>query len=242
MIIADALRADPDLNRRCAVAAFLVLVALKPTFASASPSTESSAIVIKVNRAAKRLSVVKADGTVLLSAPVGIGKGGSVKKVSMDDFVTPTGRFVVNLILTGDAEVCKASEALKNRYWSQPQYRQFLQSPEGLVRLFKNMSSLDFDGDGKGDTAYGGGYIGLALDPAFAANTTLTQARIVGPGARIYQDRVYWYSIALHGTPNEAAAIGHATSGGCVHVDSAALQKLLKLVSIGTRVEISDRH
>lgn len=241
MIIADALRADPDLSKRFAVIASLALVALNPARAAEAPSTESASIVIKVNRTTKRLSVEKSDGTMVLSAPVGIGKGGVVKKVSMEDLVTPTGHFVVNLVLANEPAVCKASESLKSRYRSKPQYLKFLESPEGLVRLFKNMSSLDFDGDGKDDTAYGGAYIGLALDQAFAPNARFNPSRIVGTGARSYQGKVSWYSIALHGTPNETFAIGNATSGGCVHLQASALQRLLKLVSIGTPVEISDR-
>lgn len=241
MIIADALRADPEFSKRFAIVAFLALVALNPANAAEVPSTDPHSIVIKVNRTTKLLSVEQSDGTMVLSASVGIGKGGVVKKVSMDDLVTPTGHFVVNLVLANDPAVCRASESLKSRYRSKPQYLKFLESPAGLVRLFKNMSSLDFDGDGKGDTAYGGGYIGLALDPRFVPNASLSPSRIVGPGARSYQGKVSWYSIALHGTPNETSAIGSATSGGCVHLQASILQKLLKLVSIGTRVEISDR-
>lgn len=241
MTIAGVLRAARELNRGIAFTEFLVLILAGLTLVDVqSASANTSPFVVKINRAAKRLSLVRADGVVLLSAPVGIGKGGLARKVSMEDLVTPTGRFVVNLVLANDPSRCSISNELKNRYSSGGKYGELLTSKAGLVRMFENMNSLDFDGDGKADIAYGGGYIGLGLSARGATCAQIDGAAVLGPGARTYSGKVSWYSIALHGTPNDEASVGKAVSGGCIHVEASVLRKLLKLISVGTPVEIFD--
>ena len=93
------------------------------------------------------------------------------------------------------------------------------------------MSSLDFDGDGAPDQAYGTGYIGLTSSEA-----------VTGPKMRRYRGTPYWYSIALHGTP-DPTSLGEARSGGCVHLPAALLQRLVteERVQLGTEVVIADR-
>ncbi len=235
---------------------------------AARPVASRSVAVIKIDRVARTIQAYDSSGNLMLSSRVGIGRGGLGCKRSMEDFVTPKGTFVVDIVLTDNESLSKVSGSLTAHYRKNSTYAPYLRSAKDLTRLFASMSSLDFDADGKPDSAYGGGYIGLdAADGAYAKNSTpgntsgeprieknekdrranasscasCHSANVVtGPKASLYQGKVYWYSIALHGTPNPQKAIGAATSGGCVHLDSATLKRLLSLVSIGTRVDIFD--
>jgi lipoprotein-anchoring transpeptidase ErfK/SrfK len=73
---------------------------------------------------------------------------------------------------------------------------------------------------------YNGGNLRNALAPNAEGNTP------------------YWFSIALHGTPNESSDIGKANSGGCIHVEQNVLKKLVEegAIEIGTRVIITDNR
>src|SRR5581483_2297511 len=109
--------------------------------------------------------------------------------------------------------------------------KKYLSSPEALARLFKNMNSIDFDGDGKPDRAYGSAYFGVSSPNA-----------VTGPKLSSYKDTSYWYSIAVHGPPHEKRDIGGANSGGCVHLPAKAIQQLTKngWIAVGTKLTISD--
>lgn len=224
-----------------ALSSFILLVCVALVQASVpGKAATNETYSIRIERKSKRISVFDSSGKVVLRGPVGIGKGGLLGKRNMADLVTPTGNFVVNIVLSNDQRQVKISPELRNKYKSDKAYADFLNSPEGLVRMFNNMSSLDFDGDGKGDTAYGAGYVGLALSPSAGSAVKRRASSIVGPGARVYQGKVSWYSIAIHGTPNPERALGKATSGGCVHVDAKNLKTLLDIVPLGTSVSITD--
>lgn len=191
--------------------------------------TASAAETLHIDRAGRMLYVLDDSGQVTRSEPVGVGRGGLSDKRTMADLITPTGRFTVDLILTeAGGEV--AQEAI-DRFAGEPAYAALLTGEPGLPGLFANMSRIDFDADGAPDGAYGSAYIGLTSSEA-----------VTGPKLRRYRDgTLYWFSIALHGTP-DPANIGAANSGGCVHLAAPLLADLIdgEIVAIGSPVVIAD--
>lgn len=188
----------------------LTLFFVSPTLLADSPAYH-----LYVDRAQRQLYVLNPEGTVMWQAPCGIGRGGRRVKKSMADEVTPTGEFVVDIILDHTPELNQSLRA----------------TPVGLAQLFRNMDGIDFNGDGRPDHAFGSAYIGLDSKTA-----------ITGPKLKPYRDgTLYWFSIALHGTP-DPANIGKANSGGCVHLGADSLAHLIEggIVRIGTRVTIAD--
>lgn len=145
----------------------------------------------------------------------------------MDDLITPTGRFLVDIILCNDPHKCAIAPELRHRY-----ARRGIDLGRGakLQALFATMNDLDFDGDGKPDRAYGTAYIGLNGPGS-------------GPKLSQFKGRTYWYSIALHGTPDEKRNLGRMNSGGCVHLGGNILNQILakNTVAIGSTVVISDK-
>lgn len=188
---------------------------------------------ILIDRASKQLELFQNDQLVLRSR-IGIGKGGLRQKKDMADNVTPSGKFVVEIVLSNDLEANSTARSLLARYKNNADALAYLSSKSGLERLFTNMNSLDFDRDGRSDTAYGIAYIGLT--PAPSQNPL----PVTGPKFSLFEGKDYWFSIALHGTNNENQNIGHANSGGCIHLPKKVLQQILsqKLVSIGDSVTI----
>lgn len=170
-------------------------------------------------------------GWVLHQEDAGIGRGGLREKTSMADLVTPTGSFSVDLILSaGDSSRMAILPSLRSRYAADPAFGPLVASPQGLARLFDTMNRLDFDGDAAPDRAYGVAYIGLSSASA-----------VTGPKMHWFRGQSYWFSIALHGTPSPAA-LGKATSGGCVHLSAALLERLLRSrhLQLGSVVVIAD--
>lgn len=218
-----------ELSRRCFQTN---IIALSIILLGNSALAQAPVSKISIDRAKKELSVFR-NGKSIQSSAIGIGRGGTGKKQSMADNVTPAGIFEVDIILSDQPTSNKVSEKLLRRYHADKSAISFLSSGQGLKRLFDNMNSLDFNGDGKADTAYGAAYIGLN---AKAEN----KDAITGPKFSKFGGTDYWFSIALHGTPNEAKNIGNSNSGGCVHVPKTTLQKLISdgSVKIGTIVEI----
>ena len=92
--------------------------------------------------------------------------------------------------------------------------------------LFRNMSSIDFKGDGLVGE-YGIGYISLEPIPAtpqpFSFNT--------------YNGRFRWYSFAIHGS-NDESRIGKTLTGGCINVDRNILERLLERAQLGDEIMI----
>ena len=186
---------------------------------------------LHINRKQRMLYVVGADNKVLYQSPVGVGRGGLKGKRSIKDLVTPTGFFVVDLVLMQSApESNKVSSKYFQRY-SKTVSKKYFSSPQALAGLFKNMNSIDFDGNGKPDRAYGSAYFGVSSPRA-----------VTGPKLSSYKGTQYWYSIALHGTPNEKSDIGSANSGGCVHLPAKAINDLTsnRWLKLGTELTISD--
>lgn len=181
---------------------------------------------VTIDRQGRTLYLLAEDGTVLRSSPVGIGRGGLADKQSMADLITPTGTFTIDLVLTGRGGTVEPHTAAG--FSSDPEYAALLADP---VALLANMNRIDFDGDGAPDRAYGVAYVGLT-----AAD------RITGPKLRRYRDgTAYWFSIALHGTP-DPANIGAANSGGCVHLPTDLLIELIDAgtLAVGHTVIIQD--
>lgn len=187
----------------------------------------ADAATVKINRR-DRIMILTAGGADLLRSNVGLGRGGIKKKLTMADEVTPTGSFAVDLILSPDPSRSECSPAIKQRYSKGP-YAKYFVSPASLSQLFAQMNSLDFNGDGKPDGAYGQAYIGL-------------DGPGTGPKMSLFRGKPYWFSIAMHGTPRPQECIGKYNSGGCIHLPADVLSKLLDqhMVSIGSSVSVSD--
>jgi len=195
-----------------------VLMSILFIFALISIPSLVFANTLHVDRGGHKFYVLDNNGKIIYQAPAGIGRGGLKKKTKMNDYVTPTGNFEVGLILHKDPKWNKLSEGNKKRYKGD------------LKTLFDNMNNIDFDKNGKPDRAYGTAYIGLDSKTA-----------VTGPKLSKYGKTPYWYSIAIHGTPDKAN-IGKSNSGGCVHLSEKDLNYLIenKIIQIGTSITIDD--
>lgn len=200
--------------------------------------SRSMEYVILINRSDKKLTVNDNFGKIILEADVGIGRGGLKKKKSMSDNITPTGEFVIDLILYNDPNFNKIDPKLKEKYLKS-EFAELIRSKDGLSRLLQNMNELDFNCDGQSDRSYGIAYIGLQ---SMSVPKTVTGPKLRYTNWEGVPKTAYWYSIALHGSPDEKADIGKANSGGCVHLSQIILTRLIeeRMVGIGTRVVISD--
>lgn len=194
------------------------------------PASEPIPTRIHVDRSARTIALLDDDGQVLHREPIGIGRGGLRDKREMSDFVTPTGTFTVDLVVHAAGTHDAVSPEAVERFASNPDFAKLLSGEPGLPGLFHNMSTIDFDGDGQPDEAYGDAYIGL-------------DGEGTGPKLRRHSKSrtPYWYSIALHGTPL-ASNLGAANSGGCVHVAPSLLDRLIteEIVTVGSTVTIAD--
>lgn len=94
--------------------------------------------------------------------------------------------------------------------------------------LFANMSSIDFDGDGKGGE-YGEAFVGL--EPVDSADS---QPFHFGEYKGVFR----WYSYAIHGTQDEGR-IGKCITGGCINVGRSDLSSAVSLFKIGDLVRIA---
>jgi len=151
-------------------------------------------------------------------------------KTRMTDNITPTGIFEIEIMLSHNPDWNHAAANVVAQY-QRTEFSTLVASPAGLATLFDNMNRLDFNHDGRADAAYGSAYLGLSSRKA-----------ITGPKLQKFQTTPYWFSIALHGTP-DSANIGQSNSGGCVHLSAESLRTLITegLATIGTRVTISDQ-
>lgn len=191
---------------------------------------KSDEYLIQINRKEHKLSVLDNTKKTVFETPCGIGRGGLAQKKGMSDHVTPTGEFVVDIILYGNASFNEISKENSVKFSQDKRFKELISNKDGLKNLFNNMNSIDFDKNGGPDFAYGDAYIGLNSKTA-----------VTGPKIQMYGATPYWYSIAIHGTPDQKN-IGKSMSGGCVHVDGATLKKLIEggYAKIGTKVVIHD--
>ena len=149
---------------------------------------------------------------------VGYGRNGiACAGSTFEEGWTPLGTFRVNAVLSEDRFLMD-SALVKESGKSEAYLRE---------NLFRNMSSIDFKGDGE-TGEYGLGYISLEPVPAtpqpFRFNT--------------YDGTFRWYSFAIHGT-NDASRVGQAVTGGCINVDRQVMADLLETVQLGDEVVIS---
>lgn len=199
----------------------------------------SSGNSIIIDRQMKQLVIKDGGGHILLTTTVGIGRGALKKKTSMQDCITPTGKFRVDVILTDDPKLCAIDPSVKETLSKNSQdAKSALSNPEALSTIFKTMNAFDFNHDGKSDNAYGYAFIGL--DGEQTGPKLIPTVRNGGNGGN--GGRFRWYSIAMHGSPNEEKAIGHATSEGCIHIKKSVLKDILArhLVEVRTQVVILD--
>ena len=150
--------------------------------------------------------------------PVGLGKHGvTASGKSFQSGFSLLGDFRVNAILSADRfemENTLIRESGKSEAWLRE-------------NLFRNMSSIDFDGDGKGNE-YGAAFIGLQ-----PVDSDAVQPFHFGE----YQGTFRWYSYAIHGTQNEER-IGKCVTGGCVNVGKEKLGELAAQLKLGDRISI----
>ena len=204
-----------------------LVLALMPLVSCASrPSTEQSE---PVSRGIDGLTIeldaddpsksegVLSDANGNLRFPVGYGRRGLACAGSwFQDGWTPLGQFRVNGILSDE------------RFEMDPELIASSGRTEQELRstLFRNMSSIDFKGDGLVGE-YGIGYISLEPVPAtpqpFSFNT--------------YNGRFRWYSFAIHGS-NDENRIGKTLTGGCINVDRNTLERLLERAQLGDEIMI----
>ncbi len=184
------------------------------------------------------MTVMDKDGSPYLTTDVGIGRGGLKTKTSMKDHVTPTGNFEIDIILYRDRNYNRINPKLRERYL-QTKFCDFVHNKPALEQLFQNMNRIDFNGDKVPDNTYGTAFMGL--------NPLYDETLVTGPKFRTADwpgggNTPYWYSIALHGTPDEKQNLGSANSGGCVHISRNVLSQLIEsgIVEIGTQVTILD--
>jgi hypothetical protein len=207
------------------VATFAVYMAC--CLASAAESKGQNSVLI--DRKSRSLSIVNQAGRILLSCPIGIGRGLLKEKSSMQDCITPTGAFTVDVVLTDTPALNQIDKTTKEQIERDARFRPFVKDGDALAKVFRTMNEQDFNHDGVPDKAYGLGFLGL-------------QGKNTGPKIIAAGKSARWYSIALHGTPNEAKAIKGATSEGCIHLSRASLKTILDahLVGVGTPVYIND--
>ncbi len=150
---------------------------------------------------------------------VGFGKKGVLKEgKAFTGNYSLLGKFRVNAILTNGERFEIAPELIAESGKTEAFLRE---------QLFKNMSSIDFDGDGKGGE-YGAAFIGL--EPL---DSKAKQPFHFGE----YKGTFRWYSYAIHGTQDEGR-IGKMITGGCINVGAESLSQLAKLLTLGDFVEV----
>ncbi len=194
---------------------------------AAPPRGKSARIVI--DRKLRHLTVSDASGQKLYDTDIGIGRGGLGKKKTMEDCITPSGVFKVDLVLYRPP-LNAIDPSLLKRYDSDSRASEYLKTSDALQKLFSNMNSIDFNGDSKPDTAYGVAYVGLTSPSA-----------VTGPKLSSFNGITYWFSIALHGTSNEKRNIGFANSGGCLQIPESVLKPMIekRILRIGSEVIIN---
>lgn len=202
------------MNRRRFVTASCSCAAI-PGFAE--EAAISAEIVVELDAetpGASRGRIVRTGSTF----PVGLGKHGFLPAGrSFRGGYSLLGLFSVSAILSGDRFQMTEkliSESGKSRDWL-------------AENLFRNMSSIDFDGDGVGGE-YGGAFIGL--EPL---DSTAKQPFHFGEYKGVFR----WYSYAIHGTQDESR-VGKCVTGGCINVRKTDLVAILDSIGLGDRVAI----
>lgn len=174
-------------------------------------------IALDLNTPANSSGTLQQDGESK-TFKVGYGKYGiGCADSTFEEGVTPLGTFKVNAILS-DQDFKMVPELVERSGKSEDYLKQ---------NLFKNMSAIDFKGDGE-TGEYGTGYI--SLEPVGSAEQPFR--------FNDYDGKFRWYSFAIHGT-NDESRVGQKVTGGCVNVSNTDLNKLLEAVELGDEVIIT---
>lgn len=195
-----------------------VLLAL-PVILPAEPAAPVLRITLDpADPAASRAQLHAPAGDPIFSFPVGFGLHGLLPPGSR--FLpghSLLGSFRISAVLTADRfemDDALIARSGKSRAW--------------LARhLFANMSSLDFDGDGRGGE-YGTAYIALEPLPSTSPQPF---------GFQTYRGVFRWYGYALHGTQDDTR-VGRPITGGCVNASNAALVRILPHLRLGDLVQV----
>lgn len=153
--------------------------------------------------------------------PVGLGRNGFLPAgTAFKGGYSLLGRFKVSAMLSGD------------RFEMTPELIEQSGKSADWLRdnLFSNMSSIDFDGDGKGGE-YGQAFIGLV-----PVDSSAKQPFHFGS----YKGTFRWYSFAIHGTQDESR-IGKCATGGCINVKQENLVPLTQQLKLGDLITIAER-
>lgn len=157
-------------------------------------------------------------GREILRFAVGLGKKGILPAGSLFQAgYSLLGDFRVNAILSAsrfDMEPRLIAQSGRSGDWLR-------------AHLFGNMSSIDFDGDGKGGE-YGAAYLGL--EPA---GNGPPQPFHFGEYRGVFR----WYGFALHGTQHPSR-IGRRVTGGCINAAGEDLEVILQHATLGMPVSI----
>lgn len=177
------------------------------------------------------MTVCDDSGVSINGTKIGIGSGPLKTKQSMQDRITPIGEFVIDVVLTSDPKLNQIDQRRKKDIERQPRFAPFVKDKVELAKVFHTMNEQDFNQDGRPDNAYGYAFLGL-------------HGKHTGPKLIAAGQSARWYSIGLHGTPDESKTIGQNLSEGCIHVPNRVLKTLItkNLVGVGTHVFIRDGH
>ena len=174
-------------------------------------------IALDLNTPANSSGTLQQDGESK-TFKVGYGKYGiGCADSAFEEGVTPLGTFKVNAILS-DQGFEMVPELVERSGKSEAYLKQ---------NLFKNMSAIDFKGDGE-TGEYGTGYI--SLEPVGSTEQPFRFNE--------YDGKFRWYSFAIHGT-NDKSRVGQRVTGGCINVDDATMTTLLKSVKLGDEVVVN---
>jgi len=198
--------------------ALLTGLAAVPVGSSLVSAEEEAVLRVTLNKADPGKSRGNVVGLSGFSFSVGFGRDGF--RAEGESFVGGSsllGKFRVNAILTKTS--FEMDEALVKK---SGRSRDWL-----AENLFRNMSSIDFDDDGRGGE-YGSAFIGL--EPI---DSKAKQPFHFGE----YQGVFRWYSYAIHGTQDESR-IGKRVTGGCINVGQKDLGRLVERLKVGHVVEV----
>ncbi|MEM9016649.1 MAG: L,D-transpeptidase [Verrucomicrobiota bacterium] len=200
------------LMRKCVLAAVLSATSI---FAKGKDSP-ALRILLDESSPGKSVAILTADPAKSIS--VGFGKKGVLDEgQSFRGNYSLLGTFRINAILSPTRfEMTEelVADSGRSRDWLKE-------------NLFANMSSIDFDGDGRGGE-YGDGFVGL--EPV---GSTSEQPFHFGEYRGVFR----WYSYAIHGTQDEAR-VGKMITGGCLNVRKKDLRLLLESLKVGDFVRV----
>ena len=208
-------------SRTIALAAALLSLAGCQSEPSSPPEQADPIIRVRieldVNAPAKSTGILSGAG-LNHAFHVGYGKYGIACEGSrFEEGVTPLGTFRVNAVLSDDIfemepELIEQSGRTRDNLKST---------------LFRNMSAIDFKGDGE-TGEYGKGH--TSLEPLSDTEQPFKFNE--------YDGKFRWYSFAIHGT-NDKSRVGQRVTGGCINVNDATMATLLQNVKLGDEVVVS---